>query len=67
MKWLFTMFATALGGAPGKERNKGNLQSQDLKVLLAAAPLEGVDLDRSQDVGRTIDLDDWIIRHARHR
>jgi hypothetical protein len=63
MKWLFTMFATALG----KERNRGNLQPQNLKALLAAAPLEGVDLDRSRDVGRTIDLNDWIIRHARHR
>jgi hypothetical protein len=56
MKWLFTMFATALAGALGKERNRGNLQSEDLKVLLAAAPLEGVDLDRSRDVGRTIEL-----------
>jgi len=45
MKWLFTMFATALAGALGRERNRGNLQSQDLKALLAAAPLEGVDLD----------------------
>jgi hypothetical protein len=28
----------------------------DLKALLAAAPLEGVDLERSRDVGRKIDL-----------
>jgi hypothetical protein len=30
--------------------------SQDLKALLAAAPLEGVDLERSRGVGRKIDL-----------
>jgi hypothetical protein len=30
--------------------------SQDLKALLAAAPLEGVDLERSREVGRRIDL-----------
>jgi hypothetical protein len=30
--------------------------SQDLKALLAAAPLEGVDLERSRDVGREITL-----------
>ena len=30
--------------------------SEDLKALLAAAPLEGVDLERSRDVGRKIDL-----------
>ncbi len=30
--------------------------SQDLKALLAAAPLEGVDLERPRDVGRKIDL-----------
>jgi len=27
-----------------------------LKVLLASAPLEGIDLDRSRDLGRNIDL-----------
>ncbi len=27
-----------------------------LKELLASAPLEGIDLDRSQDVGRDVDL-----------
>jgi hypothetical protein len=27
-----------------------------LKALLASAPLEGIDLDRSQDVGRDVDL-----------
>jgi len=32
------------------------LPSEDLKALLAAAPLEGVDLERSRDVGRKIDL-----------
>jgi hypothetical protein len=67
MKWLFTMFATALGGVLGKGRNSGNLQSEGLKALLAAAPLEGVDLDRSRDVGRKIDVNDWTISHARHR
>ena len=30
--------------------------SEDLKALLAAAPLEGVDLERSRDVDRKIDL-----------
>lgn len=30
--------------------------SRDLKALLAAAPLEGVDLERSRDLGREIDL-----------
>ena len=32
------------------------LPSEDLKALLAAAPLEGVDLERIRDVGRKIDL-----------
>jgi hypothetical protein len=27
-----------------------------LKALLASAPLEGIDLERSQDVGRDVDL-----------
>jgi len=27
-----------------------------LKALLAAAPLEGIDLERSRDTGRTLDL-----------
>jgi hypothetical protein len=27
-----------------------------LKALLASAPLEGIDLDRNQDVGRDVDL-----------
>lgn len=31
-------------------------RSQGLKALLAAAPLEGVDLERSRDTGRAIDL-----------
>ncbi len=30
--------------------------SVDLKALLAAAPLEGVDLERQSDVGRPVDL-----------
>jgi hypothetical protein len=29
---------------------------EDLKALLAAAPLEGVDLERPRDMGRKIDL-----------
>lgn len=56
MKWLFTMFATALDGTLGKGRDRRNLSSQDLKALLAAAPLEDVNLDRSSDVGRKTDL-----------
>jgi hypothetical protein len=32
------------------------LPSEDLKALLAAAPLEGVDLERSRDMGRKFDL-----------
>ena len=32
------------------------LPSPDLKALLAAAGLEGVDLERSQDAGRKVDL-----------
>jgi hypothetical protein len=28
----------------------------DLKALLAAAPLDGVDLERAQDVGRPVEL-----------
>jgi hypothetical protein len=56
MRWLFIMFATALGGVLGTERNRANLQGQDVKALLAVAPLEGVDLDRSRDVGRKIDF-----------
>jgi hypothetical protein len=31
-------------------------KSEEFKALLARAPLEGVELDRSQDVGRDIDL-----------
>lgn len=30
--------------------------SRDLKALLAAAPLDGVDLERSRDFGREIDF-----------
>ena len=29
---------------------------QGLKALLAAAPLEGIDLERSRDTGRPVDL-----------
>ena len=32
------------------------LPSEDLKALLAVAPLEGVDLERSRDMGRKFDL-----------
>jgi hypothetical protein len=28
----------------------------DLKALLAAAPLEGIDLERQDDLGRTVEL-----------
>ncbi len=31
-------------------------RTQGLKALLAAAPLEGIDLDRSGDTGRDVDL-----------
>jgi hypothetical protein len=34
----------------------GSLPTEGLKALLAAAPLEGIDLDRACDVGRDIDL-----------
>jgi len=31
-------------------------KAQGLKALLAAAPLEGIDLSRSRDTGRSVDL-----------
>jgi len=31
-------------------------QTRGLKALLAAAPLEGIDLDRDRDSGRNVDL-----------
>jgi hypothetical protein len=34
----------------------GTEQKHGLKVLLASAPLEGIDLSRSQDRGRDVDL-----------
>jgi hypothetical protein len=34
----------------------GSLPTEGLKALLAAAPLEGIDLDRACDVGWDIDL-----------
>jgi hypothetical protein len=34
----------------------GSLPTEGLKALLAAAPLEAIDLDRACDVGRDIDL-----------
>ena len=34
----------------------GNAQAAGLKALLAAAPLEGIDLGRERDLGRDIDL-----------
>ena len=34
----------------------GTMQAEGLKALLAAAPLEGVDLNRGRDVGRDVDL-----------
>jgi hypothetical protein len=34
----------------------GELAHPGLKALLASAPLEGIDLDRSQDIGRDVDL-----------
>ena len=34
----------------------GSLPTEGLKALLAAAPPEGIDLDRACDVGRDIDL-----------
>ena len=34
----------------------GSLPARGLKALLAAAPLEGIDLDRRPDMGRDLDL-----------
>jgi len=34
----------------------GSRQAEGLKALLAAAPLEGVDLGRERDFGRDVDL-----------
>ena len=31
-------------------------EPKGLKALLAAAPLEGIDLERSRDTGRAVDL-----------
>ena len=38
-----------------RERFSGN-RSNGLKALLAAAPLEGIDLTRETDLGRDVDL-----------
>lgn len=34
----------------------GSRQTEGLKALLAAAPLEGIDLSRTPDFGRDVDL-----------
>jgi hypothetical protein len=34
----------------------GQAPAKGLKALLASAPLEGIDLDRSRDTGRDVDL-----------
>lgn len=34
----------------------GGGRARGLKALLAAAPFEGIDLDRARDVGRDVDL-----------
>ena len=34
----------------------GSRQAEGLKALLAAAPLEGIDLSRERDFGRDVDL-----------
>lgn len=34
----------------------GDGQTKGLKALLAAAPLEGIDLSRERDLGRDVDL-----------
>ena len=34
----------------------GSLPTEGLKALLAAAPLEGIDLGRERDYGRDVDL-----------
>jgi hypothetical protein len=34
----------------------GSCQTEGLKALLAAAPLEGIDLSRERDFGRDVDL-----------
>ena len=34
----------------------GSRQTEGLKALLAAAPLEGIDLGRTRDFGRKVDL-----------
>jgi hypothetical protein len=34
----------------------GEPAANDLKALLASAPLDGIDLDRTADLGRDIDL-----------
>jgi hypothetical protein len=34
----------------------GSLQAKGLKALLAAAPLEGINLERERDFGRDVDL-----------
>jgi hypothetical protein len=37
-------------------RHFGELPKVSLKALLASAPLDGIDLDRSPDLGREVDL-----------
>jgi hypothetical protein len=37
---------------------EGPEKTQDPKAYLARAPLDGVDLSRSRDFGREVDLDD---------
>jgi len=38
------------------QRRFGKPANPGLKALLVSAPLEGIDLDRSRDVGRDVDL-----------
>jgi hypothetical protein len=50
--------------SPGQEQTArallrehfGSGQAEGLKALLAAAPLEGIDLSRERDFGRDVDL-----------
>ena len=60
---LLRRIAKALGDPVRGEEARAMLRHrfappppEDLKALLAAAPLEGVDLERPRDVGRKIDL-----------
>jgi hypothetical protein len=59
---LVRKVAKKLTSGPNEERfrsvlkNETSIETEDLKQLLASAPIDGIDLRRSRDTGRKIKL-----------